>query len=165
MSQFHQESYKIAEKNKGPHILWANFAGFTLDPLSSYVKISNSKPRKGVTFSTKGLKLQLQCRLSKKLIWSKFVAWVVPPNFRIRHYGTELSSFHLYRGGSTVCFKLWRENWSFYNREWLISSGLSGWMDEHQFDFLHQTQSRLYSNQKTLQNNQKTALIENREDL
>lgn len=32
-------------------------------------------------------------------------------------------------------------------------------MDKHQLDFLYQTQFRLNSNQKTLQNNQKTALI------
>lgn len=42
---------------------------------------------------------------------------------------------------------------------------MSGWMNEHQVDFLYQTQSGLYSNQKTLQNNPKTALIKKREKI
>lgn len=44
-------------------------------------------------------------------------------------------------------------------RERLIFSGPGGRMSECQFDFMYQTQSRLYSNPKTLQENPKTALI------
>lgn len=58
---------------------------------------------------------------------------------------------------------VWVQFFCISQQQWLILSGLTGWMNKYQFDFQYRTQLRLYSNQKTLQDISKTALIKKRE--